>query len=139
MMSFLSAIVDVSRRIAAGSLTRQRRWSTPYSSVTSASAGPSAFVKDLLHAAGGIGVEHENLAEVSMRGLEQVKAVALGLGKRLLVTEDDLLCVVVKLAKRDESAALFYLVGARDLEALGVGEDAGVLFLDQDALLVSRR
>ena len=108
MMSFLSAMAVVSRRMAAGSLTRQRRWSTPYSSVTSASAGPVSLVEDLLHAAGGVRVEHEDLAEVGAGGLEQVEPVALGLGEGLLVAEDDLLGVVVELAEGDKAAAFLH-------------------------------
>ena len=84
-----------------------------------------AVEKNLFHAAAGVGVEHEDLAEVGAGSLQQVQAVAFGLGKRLLMTEDNLVGVVVKLAKGDESAALFDLVGAGDLEALGVGKDAG--------------
>ena len=97
-----------------------------------------ALVEDLFHAAGWVGVEHEDLAKVGVRGLQQVQAVALGLGKRLLVAEDDLVGVVVKFAESDESAALFDLVGSRNPEALGVGEDAGILLLDKDALLAAR-
>ena len=96
--------------------------------------GAVAFVENLLHAAGGVGVEHEDLAEVGVGGLEQVQAVALGLGERLLVAEDDLLGVFVDLAEGDKAAALFYDVGAGNLEALRIGEDAGVLFLGQNAL-----
>ena len=96
--------------------------------------GACTFVEDLFDAAGGIGVEHENLAEVGMGGLEQVQAVALGLGEGLLVAEDDLVGVLVKSAEGDEAAAFLDLVGARDAEALGVGEDGGVVLLDQDGL-----
>ena len=49
------------------------------------------------------------------------------------MAEDDLVGVFVEPAEGDESAAFFDLVGAGDAEALGVGEDAGVPFLDEDA------
>jgi HD superfamily phosphodiesterase len=52
------------------------------------------------------------------------------------MAEDDLLGVVVELAESDKAAALLHDLGsARNLEPLRIGEDAGVLFLDQDALL----
>jgi hypothetical protein len=70
--------------------------------------GAVAVVENLLHAAGGVGVEHEDLAEVRVGGLQQVKPVALGLGEGLLVAEDDLLGVVVELAESDEAAALLH-------------------------------
>ena len=76
--------------------------------------GAAAVVENLLHAAGGIGVEHEDLAEVGARGLEQVEAVALGLGERLLMAEDDLVGIVVKLAEGDEAAALLDLIAFRE-------------------------
>ena len=96
--------------------------------------GAAAVVENLLHAAGGVGVEHEDLAEVGVGGLEQVEAVAFGLGKGLLVAEDDLLGVVVELAEGDKAAPLLDDFGAGDAETLRVGEDAGVFFLDEDAL-----
>ncbi len=92
------------------------------------------FVENLFHAAGGVRVEHEDLAEVGAGGLEQVETVALGLAEGLLVAEDDLLGVVVEPAESDKSAAFFHHVGAGNLEALRVGEDAGVFFLDEDFL-----
>jgi hypothetical protein len=72
---------------------------------------------------------------VRVRGLEQVEPVALGLGERLLVAEDDLLGVVVQLAEGDKAAPLLDDFGSGNLEALRVGEDAGVFLLDQNALL----
>ena len=97
--------------------------------------GAVPVVENLLHAAGGVGVEHEDLAEVRARGLEQVEAVALGLGERLFVAEDDLLGVVVQLAEGDKAAPLLQVSASRNLELLRVGEDAGILLLDQNALL----
>ena len=41
-------------------------------------SGTVAFVQNLFNAAGGVRIEHEDLAEVGMGGLEQVQAVALG-------------------------------------------------------------
>src|ERR1035438_6236092 len=97
--------------------------------------GPAAVEEGLFHAGGGVGVEHEDLAEVGVGGLEQVEAVALGLGEGLLVAEDDLFGVVMELAEGDKAAALFHDFSAGNLETLGIGEEAGVLFLDQDALI----
>ena len=71
--------------------------------------GTAAVVENLLHAAGRVGVEHEDLAEVRVGGLEQVEAVAFGLGERLLVAEDDLLGVLVELAEGDKAAPLLDL------------------------------
>src|SRR5258708_15598777 len=62
-----------------------------------------ALVEDFFHASGWVGVEHENLAKMRVRGLEQVEPVAFWLGKRLLMAEDDLLRVVVELAKGDKA------------------------------------
>ena len=135
MISFLSAMAVVSRLMAAGSLTRHSRCNTPYSSVTSASAGAVAVVENLLHAARGVGVEHEDLPEVRSRGLQQVEPVAFGLGKRLLVAEDHLLGVVVQLAQGDKSAPFLHHLGSGHLEALRVGKDARLFFLGQHALL----
>ena len=50
-----------------------------------------AVIEDGLDGAGGVGIEHEDLAEVGVGGLEKIEAVALGLGEGLLMTEDDLL------------------------------------------------
>ena len=97
--------------------------------------GPGAVVQNLLDAAGRVGVEHEDLPEMRVRGLEQVEPVALGLAERLLVAEDHLLGVLVQLAEGDEAAPLLDDLGAGNLEALRVGEDAGVFFLRQHALL----
>ena len=120
--------------MAAGSLTRQSAMQDAVFVGDFGVGGAVAFVENLFDAAGGIGVEHEDLAEVGVRGLEQVEAVALGLGERLLVAEDNLLGVVVELAERDEAAAFLDLISPRNAEALGVGEDAGVFLLDQNAL-----
>jgi hypothetical protein len=50
------------------------------------------------------------------------------------VAKDDVLAVVVELAEGDESAALEHdSRGAGELEALRVGEDAGLFFADEDA------
>ena len=97
--------------------------------------GAVLVVEDLFHAAGGIGVEHEDLAEVGMGGFEQVEAVALGLGQGLLMAEDNAIGVVMEAAEGDKAAAFLDYVAARNFEALGIGEDAGVFFLDQDAVL----
>ena len=96
--------------------------------------GACVIVENLFHAAGGIGVKHEDLAEVGAGGLEQVEAIAFGLGERLLVAEDHLVGIFMKAAEGDEAAAFFDLVGSGDAEALGVGEDAGIAFLDENGL-----
>jgi len=98
-------------------------------------SGAVAVVQYLLHAAGGVRVEHENLAKVGSGGFEQVEPVAFGLGEGLLVAKDDMLFVVMELAEGDEAAALFDDVGSGDGEALRVGKNAGVFFLEEDALL----
>jgi len=66
--------------------------------------GAAAIVENLLHAASGVRIEHENLAEVSVRGLEQIEPVAPGFGEGLLMAEDDLVGIVVELAERDKTA-----------------------------------
>ncbi len=106
--------------------------------MTSASAGPAPVVENLLHAAGRIRVEHEDLPEVRVRGLQQVEPVALGLGERLLVAEDHLVGVIVQLAQRDKAAPLLHDFSSRNLEPLRIGEDRRRFLLHQDALLPPR-
>ena len=101
--------------------------------------GTSALIENLLNATGRIGVEHEDLAEVGVGGLEQVEAIAFWLGEGLLVAENDLLSVLVELAEGDETAPFLDYIGAGDAKALGVGKDAGIFFLDQDGLVLSMR
>ena len=92
--------------MAAGSLTRQSAVQHAVLVGDLGIGGACAVVENLLDAAGRVGVEHEDLAEVGVRGLEQVEPVALGLAERLLVAEDDLFGVVVQLAEGDEAAPL---------------------------------
>ena len=68
-------------------------------------------------------------------GFEQVQAIAFWFGESLLMAKDNLVSVVVQLAECDETPAFFDLVGARDAETLGIGENAGVFLLDQNGLL----
>jgi hypothetical protein len=105
MISFLSAMAVVSRRMAAGSLTLPQPVEHAVLVGDLGFGGAVAVVENLLDAAGGVGVEHEDLPEVRVRGLEQVEPVALGLGEGLLVAEDHLFGVVVQLAEGDESRA----------------------------------
>jgi hypothetical protein len=84
---------------------------------------------------GGVGVEHEYLPEVGAGGAQQVEPVGHGPGERLLVPEDNPLAVVGEFAEGDEAAPLDHGAIARgNGEALGVGEDAGVLFPGEHAL-----
>ena len=41
--------------------------------------GAAAVVENFFHAAGGVGVEHENLSKMRTSGLQQIEPVALGL------------------------------------------------------------
>ena len=93
-----------------------------------------ALVEDLFDSAGGVGVEHEDLAKMGVGGLEQVQAVAFGLGEGLLMAEDDLVGVFVKFAEGDEAAALLDLVGTRERGSAGSRRRCRVVFLDQDGL-----
>ena len=97
--------------------------------------GTVVVVKDLLRAAGGVRVQHENLAKMRVRGFEQVEPVALGFGERLLMAENHLLGVVVQLAQGNEAAAFLDDVGPWNLEALRVGKNAWFLLLNQHSLL----
>ena len=71
--------------------------------------GAAAVVENLLHAARWVRVQHEDLAEMRVRRLQQVQPITFRLGQRLLMTEDYLLGIIMKLAQRDESAALLHL------------------------------
>ena len=68
--------------------------------------GAVAVVENLFDAAGGVRVEHEDLAEVRVGRFEQVETIALGLGQGVLVPENDLLGVVVQFAEGDKAAPL---------------------------------
>ena len=94
-----------------------------------------AFVENLFHAAGRVGVEHEDLAEVRLCGFQQVQPIALGLRQRLFVTKDDLVGIFMQLAQCDKPAPFLFDFGPGNLETLGVCKHARLVFLDQNALL----
>jgi hypothetical protein len=91
--------------------------------------------EELLDALDGIGVEHEDLAEVGTGGAEQIQAVGFRFGKGLLMAEDDGLFVVDDLAQSDEAAALSDGSGiAGDGIDLAIGVDGGLVLGDKDFL-----
>jgi len=100
--------------------------------------GAVVFVKNLLHAAGRVGIEHENLAEMRTGGLEEVQAIPDRRRVRLFMRKDDSLGIVIKLAEGDKTAPLFDDSCAGYLEALGVGVDGGRFFLGEDAEFLPR-
>ena len=61
---------------------------------------------EFLGGEGGVGVEHVDLLAVGAGGFEEGEAVGLVFGEGLLVAIDDLVGVVVEVAKGDEAAAL---------------------------------
>ena len=97
-----------------------------------------ALVQNLLYASTWVRVQHEDLPEVGARGTQQVQPVAFRLGKRMFMTENYLLGVLVKLAQGDKAPAFLYHSGRRNLEALAVGKNTGIFLLDKDALLAPR-
>src|ERR1039458_1307130 len=79
--------------------------------------GTGAVIQNLLDAAGRVGIEHENLAIMRVRGLEQLQSVTLGLAERLLVAEDDLFGVLMQLAEGDKTAPFLDDFGSGNLES----------------------
>src|SRR4029077_15661923 len=90
------------------------------------------FAKDLVDAAFGVGIEHEELAGVGARVAQELEAVGLGTGERLLVTEDDAGGIVFELAGADEAAARALLAAAGHGVFLGVGVKRGRGILRDD-------
>ena len=134
MISFLSAIVDDKQ-------ANDRGIADPPDAVQNAVfvgdfciGGTGAVVENLFNAAGRVGVEHEDLAEVGAGGLEQVETIAFRFGEGLLVAKYDLVGILMQTAEGDESAALLDFIGTGNAEALGVGEDAWILLLDENGL-----
>ena len=106
----------------------------PYSSVTSARGGAAAdSVEQGVDGAGGIGVEHEELAEVGVGVAEEFEAVLLGAGEGLLVAVDDAHGVVLDGAEGDEALADETLAGIGHGEFLEIGVDGRLRVAGQDA------
>ncbi len=81
-----------------------------------------------------IGIKHEDLAKVGAGGAQQVQAIRLGFGERLLVAEDDSLLVVIQFAESNEAAAFVDDPGKTGYgETLRVREDARLAFLGHNA------
>ncbi len=95
--------------------------------------GTVVVEEELIDGAGGVRVEHEDLAEMGAGGFEEIEAIALGLAQGLLVAIDDLVRVFMELSNGDEAATLFNDGGSGNGEALRISEDAGLLLLNQDA------
>ena len=58
----------------------------------------------------GILVEHENLSEMGAGGAQQVEAIGLGLGQRLLMAENDACGIVLDASQADETPAFQFLL-----------------------------
>jgi hypothetical protein len=70
---------------------------------------------------GWVRVEHVNLLGVGAKLFEEREAIGFVFGKGLFVTEDDVVGIVVKVSKGDESATLPYLGLFAGLSAAGDG------------------
>ena len=95
--------------------------------------GCGRLVEQRVDGAVGVGVQHEELAEVRVGVAQQLQAVLLGPGERLLVAVDDAGGVVLDAAERDEALAHQALAGIGHREFLEVGEHAGLGIARQHA------
>ena len=82
--------------------------------------GGSGAVVGVLDATGRVRVEHEDLAEVGVSGLEQIKAIAFWFGESLLMAKDNLVSVIVELAEGDETTTFLNGIGTWDAESLRI-------------------
>ncbi len=83
-----------------------------------------------------VAIEHEDLAEMRLRCAQQIQTIGLRFAERLLVAEDDLLVVVLKLSRGNKPSAFQFSSGrvAGDLKSLGIEINAGLLVLRQNLL-----
>ncbi len=94
---------------------------------------PGGFIEQGVHGAGGVGIEHEDLAEVGVGVAQQLEAVLLGAGEGLLVAVNHAGGIVLHRSQRDEAFAHQVLAGVGDGEFLEIGEDAGLRVARQNA------
>ena len=92
------------------------------------------FRQQLIDRAFAIRVQHENLPEVSARVAQQLQAVFLGTGQRLLVAIHHARRVILHFAEPDEAHARGALRGIGHGEILKVGVEPGLRVLRQDAV-----
>ena len=124
-----------SSRITAGSFTRHTRCSTPYSSVTSASAGPAPSNRICSTLAAGSEYSMKIWPKWARVALSRFSRSLLGLERVCSCRKTTWSAYSCSLPRAMNPRRSLISLDARHLESLRVGKDAGGFLLDQNALL----